>query len=1363
MDFSRVVTIYVNSGQAQAEYDRLARAGEKLTSKQTEFQKKLDEVNKKILTSPGNKTLIQEQERLAKRLDETKAKIDANTASMTRASQKAKGELSPSLKDLQATAAQLNRELARMSAQDAGFDEKKKQAQQANDALKQYTFSLKTLKQGFADFVNSAKGVAVGVLVGNSVQAIAQSVMSQLQGTIQAVANKSLADANIRKTTGLDKEQIADVRAFFKELDTPTQNSKLEQFATEAGKLGKESVEDIKTFVDEANQITVALGEDLGENATTQIGKVADIFDTSMLKIGSSINTVGQKSSAAEAFLSEYLFRMAGIGKTADIAVPALIGYGAVLDMNGQQIEASSTAMQQFFMNFIKNSGEFEKSVGMTAGSLKTLANEKGINTAFLEFLKNLKATTSSSDDLLRKLNDLGIDGSRGASTFLVLANNIEEVEKQQRIANDAFNEGISITEEYNIKNDNLSARIDKLKKAWAGLFTSRGATTVVESLIDVGEKAIKILSALPAFFVQNRNYIIALVTAYALYNRALLANAIQTIYNTTLFRAQYAWLVITEATTKLVAIATNAYSFAQGVLTGRITMAVAIQRIQNALSIASGNIFTIVATAVTLLASAMALYYANVSKGFQIQKLLNDVKTDAAKKTTEEKASLESLLLIAKDETIAKEQRLEAIKKINAISPEYLGNLTLENINTAKGTELIKAYIVQLDKKSTAEAIQSKMIELKKKLIEQENSTLEDNVKWYDYLAASVLNYNNGAIDVAYLASKGIIAKNKETKAIQDQIDALNKLTTAKVKSGEINVGDLQGGDIIGSGGSSSSASPKDKTTKTDTSGFEAFLKKVAELRLESEKLSLSSDAREVANARKKYVELEAEADRWRKAGLLKDQEYNRAEKEITDAWHTELDALNAKNFDARSDREYQASIQSAERLFVDMKEVARRNYATGLISKEEYENQLITIEVASVNAKIQIATDYFDTSKLSQEDLVKFNAEKYKLDTDNFLREKKRKEKSATGSDENTTVGSGLGGIVNLVKIAKSMKSALAMELDAVSSNEAAKDAVREKYNKKWINLVEQGASTVAGVLQSYGQQGIEIASNMAMIKNNIENAEFEKYKERVAGEIDIYKDQLDRKVISQEVYDARVAVLKNQEDQREKELKEKQFRRNKAIQYAQAIINGIAGAVQSYLNGGGFPYGLITMAASLAATGTQIGVIASTQPSYEDGGVVKGASHNTGGISMIDTASGQKVGEMEDNEPYMILSGKTYDSNRMLVNELLRSSTTGAGYNVMNKLFRNKTTAPNVGRIQENYMYERGGIYATKSASKTMGTTNSTDVDNKLLLYYTKKLYEEQTNSNKVLKQKENIVSIADVNKKQLDYQYQISNQL
>ena len=1364
--FSRRINIYIDSGNAQQSYDVLVAKQGKLNSELDELRNK----HKKAMddVANGNKKAQSTVESLTSKISKTEAAIDTVTQSMAKQQKKITGELAPSYRDLSDTVNKLGRELKRMSEQDDGFAAKKIQYNDAKAALDKYSFSLVSVRNNLAEMLKTAKGVAVGTLIGNSVQAVAASVMNQISGTIDAVAKRSDQEADIRKTTGLNTEQIKEVRSFFKELETRTGNDKLSQYASDAGKLGKESVADIKRFVDEANQISVALGEDLGQDAITQIGKVADIFDTSMLKIGSSINTVGQSSSASEAYITDFLFRMSGIGKTVNISAADLLGFGAVLDMNGQQVEAASTSLQKFFIDFVKNSGQFEQSAGMVKGSLSTLIDQKGVNAAFLEFLKNLKASTSSSDDFLKKLDEIGIDGSRGASTFLTLANNISEVEKQQKIATKSFDEGTSITAEYAIRNETLAAQIERLKKAWAGLFSSDEATSVVAGLVTVGTKAIDVFKAIPKFIKENSNLIIVLATSYALYNRALLANFIQTTANSIAFRVQYGWLVLTELWTKASAVATNLYSFAQGVLTGRITMAVAIQRIQNALSIASGNVFTIIATAVTLAAGAIALYYNNVNKGYQIQKMMNDISTDASKRTVEEKTNLESLVAIAKDEHIAKEKRLDAMNQINAISPEYLGNLTLENINTAEGTKLLSEYIVMLDKRSTAEAIQSKMVELKTKLIEVENSSYQDNIKWYNYLTAALMATSNArSFDISLMLS-GMNNKNKETGAIYEQIEALKKLTTEKVKSGEISVNDLNSGASTTIGGSNTNKQAGTKDKKIDTSALEKFYADIAKLEAESEKLKLSANEKEIADAQDKYDELQRRRKDFETKGLIGTKESLAQEKRIRELMAEEFAKIGEKQYAKRSEDEYAASLKASERYFAEQKLAATKSYAEGVISQEQYQAKLDAITLTHSHVKVQIAQDYSETVKQAAEDVLGFQQQAYQQDIEAYIKaenEKKRFKKS----QHDDVMSQDNADIINAeTKVAfkqvrdaklKALKDEAAYELSLTETTEAKKNEIIAKYNADRASILQEYSQKVADGIKQYGGAIIEMTSAFGTILSNIENAQLNREKTKNQAALTSYKKQLDQKLISQDQYNALVDAANHRMDQKERELKRKQFNRDKAIKLATAVINVAAGVAETIGETG---VGAIVLGAIVAALGAvQIGVIASEQPSFETGGVIKGSRHAEGGIALVDSKSGRKVGEMEDGEPYMILSRETMANNGLLINDLLSASMYGGGRKVNPKYYRPNNI--NATRAFENITYSSGGIRVdgnTKagSISDTMiGAELEKNAGGQPTMKSLRLMEEQNALLKSILEKKEGGISLTDLAEKQKMYNY------
>jgi len=86
-------------------------------------------------------------------------------------------------------------------------------------------------------------------------------------------------------------------------------------------------------------------------------------------------------------------------------------------------------------------------------------------------------------------------------------------------------------------------------------------------------------------------------------------------------------------------------------------------------------------------------------------QKLTQKVTDEATASIVDQKSALESLLITARNENETKANRLKAIQAINNISPQYLGNLTLENINTDKARVSVEKYNAALIAGATARA----------------------------------------------------------------------------------------------------------------------------------------------------------------------------------------------------------------------------------------------------------------------------------------------------------------------------------------------------------------------------------------------------------------------------------------------------------------------------------------------------------------------------------------------------------------------------------------------------------------------------------------------------------------------------------
>jgi len=139
----------------------------------------------------------------------------------------------------------------------------------------------------------------------------------------------------------------------------------------------------------------------------------------------------------------------------------------------------------------------------------------------------------------------------------------------------------------------------------------------------------------------------------------------------------------------------------------------------------------------VVAVASAVALFVVNsrnAAKALDVQHqkslLLNEARKESIKAIGKEKQDLASLVKIAKDETKSKAAREEAIKQINEISPEYLGNITAETINSEDATIAINKYTDAIEKKARAQAFSQMFADLEAQIIEKELKSNEELVK---------------------------------------------------------------------------------------------------------------------------------------------------------------------------------------------------------------------------------------------------------------------------------------------------------------------------------------------------------------------------------------------------------------------------------------------------------------------------------------------------------------------------------------------------------------------------------------------------------------------------------------------------------
>jgi hypothetical protein len=137
--------------------------------------------------------------------------------------------------------------------------------------------------------------------------------------------------------------------------------------------------------------------------------------------------------------------------------------------------------------------------------------------------------------------------------------------------------------------------------------------------------------------------------------------------------------------------------------------------------TVTKANVIGLVAAAVIALTVAVGALNGKVSEQARLRQEINDIETEGAKNAAAETSRVQQLTTVLKSETATREQKAEALKQLQAISPEYFGSLDIEK---AKVEDINKAQaqaIALLNQRARAQAAQGKLVDIEKQLLDLE------------------------------------------------------------------------------------------------------------------------------------------------------------------------------------------------------------------------------------------------------------------------------------------------------------------------------------------------------------------------------------------------------------------------------------------------------------------------------------------------------------------------------------------------------------------------------------------------------------------------------------------------------------------
>ena len=388
------------------------------------------------------------------------------------------------LEDLQKAASQLQEELSAAERDTREYMETSMNLRRVNEQINEVKRSW---QEHDNQIVATIKRLTSYVLVYAGFNEVVGRIKQLYQANLQL--SDSLAD--IEKTTGLSTESVAELSREIDSIDTRAAQQELHDLAYEAGKLGISAKEDVLGFVKAGNQLLVALGEDLGgAEAVRQLMKVNAILgetqklgvEKALLATGSAINEISQTSRASAGPIVDVVNRIGAIGEAAGLSMSDLIALAGTLDALGQHAEMGGTALNTFISTLTSNTTEVALAVGLSDDYLKNLIEQGKTIQAVIAVFEKMNAM-GGLDVLAPIMKDLGSDGERIKQVLVTLSSGVDELKAQVFTSSRAFKEATSVTDEYNIKNENAMAIMLRMGNAIKESFINSG---FVEWLTDV-------------------------------------------------------------------------------------------------------------------------------------------------------------------------------------------------------------------------------------------------------------------------------------------------------------------------------------------------------------------------------------------------------------------------------------------------------------------------------------------------------------------------------------------------------------------------------------------------------------------------------------------------------------------------------------------------------------------------------------------------------------------------------------------------------------------------------------------------------------------------------------------------------------
>jgi TP901 family phage tail tape measure protein len=738
--------------------DELSAANVELTAETTKEVEKLKDIEQQSgKTSSSYKT----QERVIKSLEAESAKVQrgydkAKTTvdklnpvvdKLSTEYKELKAEITKTNKEIDSNESKLEKLTGALKVSQMTMAQLKARAQELSpllrhlvpdsDQYKKVSGEMGEISERISELNSKAKGakLSIGSIADsfNRYAALGASVVATFTGIVLSLQqmidyNGKLADSqsDVMKTTRMTKQEVDELTKSFGTFQTRTSRMDLLGIAEQGGRVGVVK-EEILDFVKVMDKASVALGDSFTggpEEVAEKLGKIKFLFqetknigvEKAYMSIGSAINDLGADGVASERNIAEFTTRMGSLDDTLKPPLAAVLALGAGFEESGIEAEVSSRAYSIFMKQASTEIPKFAKVMKLSEQQVKDMINADPME-FMLKFAQGFKGVNMEATDTAQILSYLGINADGANKVIGALANNTGRFRDLIELSNQSFSDGTSLIEEYNIKNNNLAATLEKIKKKAMGWFSSEGLVKWLEAVVDwfarfIGatEDADGTITGFRGGLVVTAKIVAILIATIFSFNAAIKLASIWTrsaAISTALFniaaKAQIMWVSLQRLGLTIYTTTMAAFGFTTDKASASLTRLNLVTKASPwgaVLALITAVVAAYIAFKNTADQTAAAVKRVNAATAVDIE-----MKKQLTKTTADLHSRTAPLIKILNDSNASLEIRKIAYQKLIEISPDFIGTVDKEFMATEKLGQAYDRLLAKLNKVALARA----------------------------------------------------------------------------------------------------------------------------------------------------------------------------------------------------------------------------------------------------------------------------------------------------------------------------------------------------------------------------------------------------------------------------------------------------------------------------------------------------------------------------------------------------------------------------------------------------------------------------------------------------------------------------------